>query len=164
MYCNLIMGPPSYMWSVIDQNVVVQCMTILFLVLDPAVLGQPCTFESMWDVFVYVAVRVASAGPTSADKHTTLISNHGLTVSLWYSEEAQNKRVQNRLPVQTVSNLLSGLQDCLCYVSNSGKGNEHCQNYWTCCTVPTCSILPLEVLGLHIISRTMAVSDCSYMK
>jgi len=32
--------------------------------MDPAVLGHPCTFESMWHVFVCFAIRVTSAGTT----------------------------------------------------------------------------------------------------
>jgi hypothetical protein len=43
------------------------------------------------DVFLCIAVRVTSAGTTGGDKHITFIFNHGLTVSLWNTEEAQNK-------------------------------------------------------------------------
>lgn len=53
-------------------------------------MGCPCAFESVWHVFVCVAVISTSTGTTGGCNYTTLIFNHVLTVSLWNTEEAQN--------------------------------------------------------------------------
>jgi len=85
--------------------------------------------------------RVTSAGTTGGDKHTTLIFNHGLTVSLWNTKEAQNKEYKidylyKLLTIfRVVSKIACGMFPTVGKVTNAVRINGHtilCQHAPNC--------------------------------
>jgi len=61
------------------------------------------------------------------------------------TEEAQNKeyKIDYLYKLLTIFGVVSKFA---CGMFPTVGKVTHCQNYWTCCTVPTCSKLPIEFL------------------
>ena len=84
------MGPPSYVRSVVDRNVIMQCM----IVISGNGSCSPGTPMYLWKHVACICMLCYQSYKCRnhwGDKHTTLIFNRGLAVSLWNREEAQNK-------------------------------------------------------------------------
>jgi len=95
----------------------------------------------MWHVFLCIAVRVTSAGTTRRYKHTSLIFNHSLAVSLWNTEEAQNKEYKidylykMLIIFRVVSKIACGMFPTVGKVTNTVRITEHailCQHTPNC--------------------------------